>query len=616
MATYRELHGKAVKTVTTNPSDDAAEGQIWFNSTDNTFKSVVTTQTWSGSSPLVTARESLAGFGTQTAAVACAGLQPGPEFSNKTEEYNGTGWTSSGSYPLYVYHNVGCGTETAGLVCGGNKTPGPAYTDVTNEYDGSSWTSGGSLAQGPIGIHAVFGTQTAAVQASGYGRPPNPGANTPTAEEYNGTSWTATNAVNTARRAHSGGGAQTAGLISGGYDGSNRSANSEEYNGTSFSEGSNLNTARSAYTQCGGTTEANSWICGGTDGPGAKSTATEYYDGTSWTTQTATLGAGRTSGGAAGIQNSAVVFAGANPSVTTTTEELNQSAAVITAAAWASSGSLNTARSGMFTGPIGSQTAGLAVGGESSTKLNATEEYDGSSWTTVNTIPVSLSYRGGAGTQAAGLVFGGNPNPSTVATTNEYDGTNWTSGGDLNNARGYGPIASGTQTAALAASGFNPPVSHVTVTEYYNGSAWTAQPAASPQVYAVASGGTQTATWAVMGISPPSGKTAFEWDGSSWTTGGAYATDRVTNLFGGGPQTEAWMCAGDKDPGFPTSTNHYNGTSWATAPNVGTGRSYGGQAGTQTAGLIFGGSTPSASAATEEFTGETTALNVKTLTQS
>ena len=41
MTTYRNLHGKTVKTVTTNPSDDAAEGQIWFNSTDNTFKSIV-----------------------------------------------------------------------------------------------------------------------------------------------------------------------------------------------------------------------------------------------------------------------------------------------------------------------------------------------------------------------------------------------------------------------------------------------------------------------------------------------------------------------------------------------------------------------------------------------
>ena len=146
--------------------------------------------------------------------------------------------------------------------------------------------------------------------------------------------------------------------------------------------------------------------------------------------------------------------------------------------------------------------------------------------------------------------------------------------------------------------------------------AWASGGAMGSALRGRASGGTQTATWAVMGISPPSGKLAFEWDGSSWTTGGAYATDRVTNLFGGGPQTEAWMCAGDKDPGFPTSTNHYNGTSWATAPNVGTARSYGGQAGTQTAGLIFGGSTPSASAATEEFTGETTSVNIETLTQS
>ena len=56
MATYRELHGKAVKTVTTNPSDDAAEGQIWFNSTDNTFKSVVNLEAWSSSGSLPSTR--------------------------------------------------------------------------------------------------------------------------------------------------------------------------------------------------------------------------------------------------------------------------------------------------------------------------------------------------------------------------------------------------------------------------------------------------------------------------------------------------------------------------------------------------------------------------------
>ena len=128
----------------------------------------------------------------------------------------------------------------------------------------------------------------------------------------------------------------------------------------------------------------------------------------------------------------------------------------------------------MFTGPVGTQDAGYAAGGATpGGRSNATEEYNGSSWTTVNTVPSSLSGRGGAGTQTAALLFGGNPDPSTVTTTDEYDGTNYTSGGALNNARGYGPIAAGTQTAALCGGGYNPspPILNVTVTEYYNGTA-------------------------------------------------------------------------------------------------------------------------------------------------
>ena len=627
MATYRELHGKAVKTVTTNPSDDAAEGQIWFNSTDNTFKSVVSLQAWSSSSPLSTARQHMASFGTQTAAVASTGSTSGSSpygVQNLTEHYNGTGWTSATNNPLSMRLSAGTGTETSGLVFGGNALPGPAYVATTNEYDGSSWTSGGSLGS-PIGIHAGLGTQTAALQASGYGRPPNPGSNTNTAEEYNGTSWTSTNTVNTARRTLSSSGIQTAGIIAGGFT-TTRVANSEEYNGTSFSEGNDINTARSAYHMCGGTTESNSWICGGTTAPGPKSTATEYYDGTSWTNQTATLAAGRSGGGAGGIQNTAVVFGGQNPSITGATEELNQSAAVITAAAWASGGSLNTARTSMFTGPIGTQTAGYAAGGSTpGPRSNATEEYNGSSWTTVNTVPVSLSSRGGAGTQTAAVLFSGNPNPSTVTTTTEYDGTNYSEGGAMNNSRGYGPIASGTQTAALGGGGYNPSASpgNITVTEYYNGTAWTSQPAANPATYGGASGGTQSATWMVAGIQqPPSPtKAVVEWDGSSWTAGASYGTDHTVNLFGGGPQTAAWICGGQIYPGTGLRgfTNHYDGTVWATAPNLGTARSGACQGGTQAAGLVAGGisSLPSTRTnVTEEFTGETTSVNIETLTQS
>ena len=88
MATYRELHGKAVKTVTTNPSHDAAEGQIWFNSTDNTFKSVVTLQAFSSTGVLNTARGWMGSAGDKTAGIVFGGsINPYPTFTNLTKEY-------------------------------------------------------------------------------------------------------------------------------------------------------------------------------------------------------------------------------------------------------------------------------------------------------------------------------------------------------------------------------------------------------------------------------------------------------------------------------------------------------------------------------------------------
>ena len=65
-----------------------------------------------------------------------------------------------------------------------------------------------------------------------------------------------------------------------------------------------------------------------------------------------------------------------------------------------------------------------------------------------------------------------------------------------------------------------------------------------------------------------------------------------------------------------TFAQKYDGTSYATSPSLATGRTRGSGGGTATAGLYSGGREPSFSTKTEEFTAETTALNVKTLTQS
>jgi hypothetical protein len=81
---------------------------------------------------------------------------------------------------------------------------------------------------------------------------------------------------------------------------------------------------------------------------------------------------------------------------------------------------LNTARSSLS--GAGIQTAALGFGGYSTGNQNATEEYDGSTWTT---SPASLATArrslAGAGTQASALAFGGQITAATAATE-EYTG--------------------------------------------------------------------------------------------------------------------------------------------------------------------------------------------------
>jgi hypothetical protein len=88
-----------------------------------------------------------------------------------------------------------------------------------------------------------------------------------------------------------------------------------------------------------------------------------------------------------------------------------------------------------------------------STCTGATEEYDGSTWTS-NPTGLNTARKGlvGCGIQTAALAFGGTTGSFTGATE-EYDGSTWTtSPGSLNTARGY--LAScGTQTAGLAFGG-------------------------------------------------------------------------------------------------------------------------------------------------------------------
>ena len=74
MTTYKEILGKQVKNYSSDPANDA-EGQVWYNSTSGTFKSVLATGAWSAGGNLeLQLGLDHGGAGTQTAGLVFGGL--------------------------------------------------------------------------------------------------------------------------------------------------------------------------------------------------------------------------------------------------------------------------------------------------------------------------------------------------------------------------------------------------------------------------------------------------------------------------------------------------------------------------------------------------------------
>jgi hypothetical protein len=81
---------------------------------------------------------------------------------------------------------------------------------------------------------------------------------------------------------------------------------------------------------------------------------------------------------------------------------------------------------GLFAvGGMGTQTAGLIAGGEPGTK-NTTLEFDGTNWSSGGTLNTARYWAGAAGLQTAGLIFGGEAVPAKTDATESYNGTSWT----------------------------------------------------------------------------------------------------------------------------------------------------------------------------------------------
>ena len=117
-------------------------------------------------------------------------------------------------------------------------------------------------------------------------------------------------------------------------------ASSEEYDGSSWTAGNTINTPR--YSAGAGGSQTSALLFGGTASP-AFSSATEKYDGTSYSTSPATLANGRNNLGGDGGSDAYLAVGGnvTGPAKTAVTEEYNSSTTTFTAGAWAAGANQN-----------------------------------------------------------------------------------------------------------------------------------------------------------------------------------------------------------------------------------------------------------------------------------
>jgi hypothetical protein len=82
---------------------------------------------------------------------------------------------------------------------------------------------------------------------------------------------------------------------------------------------------------------------------------------------------------------------------------------------------MNTTRG--YLGGCGTQTAAIAFGGDAPPARNATELWNGTSWTSnPNSMALGRNDLASSGTQASALASGGNAVPGIQATTEEFTG--------------------------------------------------------------------------------------------------------------------------------------------------------------------------------------------------
>jgi hypothetical protein len=280
------------------------EGQLYFNSTTNTFKETISdaaTGTWASVANLNAASsQGSTGAGkSNSAALEIGGyFNPPLQYYATVEQFDGSSWTEIADLNEGRSYGAGGGSVTSALIAGGTDGTNLATTE---SWDGSSWTETGDFNNARQVVAGAIPSNADGIAMGGYD-----GSYRAYVETWNGSTWTETTDLNAAAGYNTGSGTSTAALSFGGEPTPRDRV--ESWNGSSWTEVAEINTARAQGGSSGEGTNTSTIYFGGEPPQSAK---TELWNGSSWT-EIADLATARTGTGGAGVATSAIAIGG-NP---------------------------------------------------------------------------------------------------------------------------------------------------------------------------------------------------------------------------------------------------------------------------------------------------------------
>ena len=267
--------------------------------------------------------------------------------------------------------------------------------------------------------------------------------------------------------------------VNGQTDGDLAKFNGQEFTGytaLTWTNDDDFGDTRQQATSAG--VAGNAFVMGGYDGS-SQLASTRYHDGSSWADK-ASRSSARDASGGCGTFAAALDCGGYISADESQTTELYDGSAN----SWSTASSNNMVVGSYGPTVFGTQTAavwcgGKKFGGDAATFLTNSEQFDGSTWTAhsgTNDLDTGIEGNaGGAGTSAAGLIFGGNiSGPAHTDKTQVWNGTTWSGGSDMNTARRYNS-GFGTSTRAWTQGGTSAHgSSYITLntTETFDGTNW------------------------------------------------------------------------------------------------------------------------------------------------